>query len=427
MIDIKEIRENPAAFEKRLKSKDPTISIVPLLKLDEEVRALTTKVEELKALRNSQSKTIGEKKRAGEDVTKLMSEVSTLGDQISGCDAQLSSTLEKFQSAISSLPNPPDENAPISLDPSNNVLVSSWGEKPTFDFEAKHHLQLNEKLNLIDLETSAKLTGSGWPLYRGQGARLEWALLNFMIDTHTKNGYEFILPPLLARSEVLYGAGQLPKFADQLFQLNDNDYPLYLNPTSEVILNGMHSNEILDSQTLPRKYCAYTPCFRREAGAAGSGERGLIRMHQFNKVEMFCFTEPEQSDAIFNEMVHAAESILQALGLHYRVMQLVTGDMSFGGANCYDIEVWLPGQGRYYEVSSVSNCRDFQARRAKIRAKSGNEKPHLVHTLNGSGLATSRLFVALLENNQRADGTVALPTALHPYLGNMTELICNSR
>ncbi len=422
MIDLKDLREDPAALEKRLQSKDPTIKVAPLLKLDEEMRAIKTKVEELKAKRNSHSKSIGEKKRAGEDVSAIMNDVATLGQEISEHDKNLSTLMEQLHTALSSLPNIPDESTPISLDPADNVEVRKWGERPSFDFEAKHHLQLNEKLKLFDLETSAKVTGSGWPLYRGHGARLEWALLNFMLDTHVKNGYEFILPPLLARPDILYGSGQLPKFGDQLFKITDDDYDLYLNPTSEVILNGMHADEILDATTLPRKYCAYTPCFRREAGAAGAGERGLIRMHQFNKVEMFAFTEPEQSDTIFDEMVSHAESILQALGLHYRVMQLVTGDMSFGGAHCYDIEVWLPGQGRYYEVSSVTNCRDFQARRAKIRAKSGSDKPHLVHTLNGSGLATSRLFVALLENYQRSDGTVTLPPALGSYLGDLTDL-----
>lgn len=422
MLDLKEIRANPSHLEKRLKTKDNTVTLGPILKLDDEIRILKTRAEELKNKRNSASKEIGVKKRAGEDVSEIMASVASIGDEIDLCDNELKERADKLHELLSRLPNVPDEDTPISPDPKDNVTLRHFAEPPEFSFLPKHHLELNEKLKLFDLEKSAKVTGSGWPLYRGNGARLEWALLNFMLDFHVKNGYEMILPPLLARPEILYGSGQLPKFGDQLFKLNDEDYDLYLNPTSEVILNGLHADEILDAKTLPQKYCAYTPCFRREAGAAGSTERGLIRMHQFNKVEMFCFAHPENSDAIFDEMVDHAEKILQALGLHYRVVHLVTGDMSFGGAKCYDIEVWLPGQDRYYEVSSITNCRDFQARRSKIRAKSGTDKPYPIHTLNGSGLATSRLFVALLENYQQEDGSITLPAALHPYMGDLTNL-----
>lgn len=419
MIDIKLIRENATEIEKRLKTKEVAISLEPILTLDTQLRDIKTQVEELKSERNALSKQIGEKKRSGEDASMLMETVTQIGDQIASLDSKLIQLDVEFHSAISNLPNLPDTEAPISLNPEDNVLVRAHGTPPTFDFEPKHHVELNEKLGLFDFEKSAKITGSGWPLYRGNGARLEWALLNFMLDFHVKNGFEMILPPLLARPDIMYGSGQLPKFGHQLYKLEDD---LYLNPTSEVILNGIYADSILKPESLPQKFVAYTPCFRREAGAAGAGERGLIRMHQFNKVEMFCFAHPDNSDALFKEMVSHAETLLQTLDLHYRVMDLVTGDLSFGAARCHDIEVWLPGQNRYYEVSSVSNCRDFQSRRSKIRAKESDGKPYYIHTLNGSGLATSRLFVALLENNQRADGTIAIPPALQPYLGDLTEL-----
>ncbi|MCB1108903.1 MAG: serine--tRNA ligase [Chlamydiia bacterium] len=419
MIDIHLIRNQTKEVEKRLQTKDPTISLSPIVQMDNEARSLKTQVEELKSERNSVSKCIGEKKRLGEDTATLMASVATLGDSITALDQQLTTLSEKLQSALSQLPNLPDASVSISADPKDNVFVRAWGEKPTFSFAPKHHLELGEKHKLFDFEKAAKITGSGWPLYRGNGARLEWALLNFMLDFHIKNGYEMILPPLVARPDIMYGSGQLPKFADQLYKLEDD---FYLNPTSEVVLNGLNYDSIIDAKDLPQKYAAYTPCFRREAGAAGSGERGLIRMHQFNKVEMFCFCHPDESDNLFDEMIDNAENLLKALNLHYRVMNLVTGDLSFGAARCYDIEVWLPGQNRYYEVSSVSNCRDFQARRSKTRAKAGSDKPFLVHTLNGSGLATSRLLVAILENNQQSDGTIPLPTALHPYMGDLTLL-----
>jgi seryl-tRNA synthetase len=249
------------------------------------------------------------------------------------------------------------------------------------------------------------------------GARLEWALINYMLDIQRKNGFVQIMPPLLVRPEVMFGTGQLPKFENQVFKIKDEDYNLYMIPTSEAPLNGLHSDEILDEELLPLKYTAYTPCFRREAGAAGSQERGLIRMHQFNKVEMFCLTKPEDSPRVYEEMLASAEEVLQGLGIHYKNMLLTTGDMSFAAAKTIDIEVWLPGQNRYYEVSSVSNCTDFQARRSQIRYRFKNEKPQYIHTLNGSGLATSRLMVALLENNQREDGSVLVPKVLHKYLG----------
>ena len=416
MIDIKELRKDPAEIERRLKTKDPEASVARILEMDEEIRTLKTAAEELKAKRNASSKEIGALKQKGGDASSLLVEMGSIGDEISKLDQQITSLEAQLEETLACLPNLPMEEIPVSPSPKDNVCVKSWGEKPEFDFPFLNHVELNEKLKLFDFPRAAKISGSGWPLYTGLGARLEWALLNYMLDTHRKNGFTQIMPPLLARPETMFGSAHLPKFESQLFKIRDEDYHLYLIPTSEAALNGMHLDEIFDEEALPIKYTAYTPGFRREAGAAGSQERGLIRTHQFNKVEMFCFTTPEESARIFEEMVQSAEEVLQGLGLHYRNMLLTTGDMSFAAAKTIDIEVWLPGQNRYYEVSSVSNCTDYQARRSKIRCRKKNDKPRFVHTLNGSGLATSRLMVALLENNQQADGTVLVPKVLQRYL-----------
>ncbi|MFS8564154.1 MAG: serine--tRNA ligase [Rhabdochlamydiaceae bacterium] len=351
-----------------------------------------------------------------------MAEVAGLGDLVSTLHNQRSELENQLTHALASIPNLPSNEAKVSHDPKENVCVKTWGEKKEFDFPFKNHVELNECLNLFDFKRAAKVSGSGWPAYRGLGARLEWALLNYMLDTHLDSGFEMWMPPLLVRPEMMYGSGQLPKFDHQLFKIKDEDYNLYIIPTAEVALNGLHYDEIFASEDLPKKYVAYTPCFRREAGAAGSQERGLIRMHQFNKVEMFAFTTPEQSEEMFQLLTRSAEKILEGLNIHYRSMFLVTGDMSFAATKTIDIEVWLPGQNRYYEVSSVSHCGDFQARRSLIRSKHKDGKPEFVHTLNGSGLATSRLMVALLENNQRKDGSVELPVVLHKYLNGLKEL-----
>lgn len=422
MLDMRQLRTQKEAIEAKLKTKDPSINLSPILALDERIRVIKTTVEELKASRNHLSKEIGEKKRLKQDTTELMSEVSGLGDKISILDQELALLETDLTHQLASLPNLPRDEIQISNDPKDNVCIKTFGEKREFSFAFKNHVELNEALHLFDFKRAAKVSGSGWPAYRDVGARLEWALLNYMIDTHLENGFTMWMPPHLVRPEMMFGAGQLPKFEKQLFKIHDEDYQLYLIPTSEVALNALYYDEILKQEDLPHKYIAYTPCFRREAGAAGSQERGLIRMHQFNKVEMFCFATPDQSDQIFDEMMASAEQILQGLNIHYRNMLLVTGDMSFAAAKTVDIEVWLPGQNRYYEVSSVSHCTDFQARRSQIRFRHKEEKPELVHTLNGSGLATSRLMVALLENNQNEDGSVTLPVVLHKYLNGMKEI-----
>ena len=419
MLNIKLIRENPEEIEKRLRSKDANISIALLLSLDEEIRKLKTKVESLKSDLKSRSKEIGEKKRKGEDTTELMAEVAGRGDEIAAIDEAIREKEAAYTQELSSLPNLPLDDTPISLDPADNVCIKTVGERPSFSFPFKNHLELNEELDLFDFKRGAKISGTGWPVYKNLGARLEWALINYMIDTHLTNGFTMWMPPHLVRPEIMHGVGQLPKFEKQLFKVHDEDYNLYLIPTAEAALNGLHYDEILPEEDLPKKYTAFTPCFRREAGAAGSQERGLIRVHQFNKVEMFAFCKPEESEKLMDEMMASAEEVLQGLGLHYRNMLLVTGDMSFAAAKTIDIEVWLPGQDRYYEVSSISNCTDYQARRSKTRSRKAGDKPTLIHTLNGSGLATSRLMVALLENFQNEDGSVTIPPVLHKYMNGL--------
>lgn len=423
MLDIRLIRKEREAVERKIKTKVPEADLGNVSRLDTEIRELKTKVEQLKAERNELSQKIGEMKRKGEDVRELMEKVSAFAGEIHQLDHQINVREEQFNNELARLPNIPMDDIKVSQDPKDNVMIKEVGQKPSFEFPFKNHVELNENLQLFDFKRAAKIAGAGWPAYKGMGARLEWALINYMIQTHIKNGFEQWMPPLLVRREIMFASGQLPKFDNQQFKIMDDDFHLYLIPTAEVPLNGLHVDEILSEEELPKKYIAYTPCFRREAGAAGSQERGLIRMHQFNKVEMFAFTKPEDSDAMFDTMMASAEEILQGLGLHYRNMLLVTGDMSFASAKTVDIEVWLPGQNRYYEVSSVSNCTDYQSRRANSRFRRGKDgKPELMHTLNGSGLATSRLMVALLENNQHADGSVTIPPVLRSFLGGIERL-----
>ena len=424
MLDIKLIRKDVKAVETKLKTKDPEISLTHLIELDTKLRELKTEVDQLKSVRNDLSQKIGEAKRKGEDSTDFMNKVSEMGDIIRNIDQEIQKIEAEYTNEIAGLPNIPMDDIKISPDPKENVLLEAIGTKREFDFPFKNHVELNEKLDLFDFKRGAKISGSGWPVYKNLGAKLEWALIQYMIEVQTKNGFMQWIPPLLVRRDTVFGSGQLPKFENQQFKLKDEDYELFLIPTSEVPLCGLHSDEVLLEAELPLKYVAYTPCFRREAGAAGSQERGLIRMHQFNKVELFCFAKPEDSMNVFDMMVKSAEDVLKGLNMHYRNMLLVTGDTSFAAARTIDIEVWLPGQNRYYEVSSVSNCTDYQARRSNIRYKTKEGKLEFVYTLNGSGLATSRLMVALLENNQNADGTVDIPEVLHKYLGGIKTLSC---
>lgn len=420
MLDLKELREKGKEIEKQLQTKEPTLSLDGILALDERYRAKLTELEHLKSERNKLSATVGELKRKGENPNHILSQVEHQGGRIENLHLECQKLEEELLHKLASLPNIPSPEIKVSPDPKDNVCIKEVGKKPAFSFPAKNHVELNEKLQLFDFKRGAKMSGSGWVVYKNLGARLEWALVQYMLNQQIKNGFTPFLLPHLVRKETMFASGQLPKFEHQLFKLNDPDYPLYLIPTAEVALNGLHADEIFEPGELPLKYCAYTPCFRREAGAAGSNERGLIRTHQFNKVELFIFCQPQDSEKMFQEMLSSAESILQGLGLHYRNMLLVTGDMSFASTKTVDIEVYLPGQNRYYEVSSVSNCTDFQSRRSKTRYRpSPKEKTEFVYTLNGSGLATSRLMVALLENNQQPDGSVVIPPLLRPYLDNL--------
>lgn len=423
MLDIKAIRNNRETIEKLLKTKDPKASVSTVFSLDVQLREIKSEVEELKSQRNKLSKKIGERKREGKDTSDTMKEVESFGSQIHELDAKQKILEEKFHHELSKLPNIPMEDIKVSFNVEDNVCLRKHKEKKIFDFPLKNHLELNEKLHLFDFQRGAKISGHGWPVYKNMGARLEWALIHYMMDVNIKNGFIPWFPPLLVRPDIMYGAGQLPKFQDQIFRLQDEHFHLFLIPTAEVALNGLHCNEILSEENLPLKYVSYTPCFRREAGAAGSQERGLIRMHQFNKVEMYCFTKPEESMSVFESMLSNAEEILQELDLHYRVTLLVTGDMSFASSRTIDIEAWLPGQNRYYEVSSISNCTDYQARRSHIRFKrKKNKSTEFVHTLNGSALATSRLMVSLLENNQNPDGSIQIPKVLQKYMGGISQL-----
>ncbi len=421
MLDIKELRQDPSEIEKRLCSKEPGINIKEILNLDAQVRELKTQVEGLKAERNSASKEIAELKRAQKDASRSIEAMGKIGSEIKAFEEKLGSSEKDLLDKLSCLPNLPFKTTPIGKSSEENICVHTEGKKPNFSFEPKNHLQLSDQLGLFDFKRSAKITGSGWSLYTDLGARLEWALLQYMVDFQIEAGFEMRLVPHLVKSETMYGCGQLPKFADQLFRIQDDD--LYLIPTSEAALGGLYSDEILDISEMPKNLFSYTPCFRREAGAAGISERGLIRTHQFNKVEMFSFTLPEESDKTFDRMVLVAEGILKSLDLHYRVMHLVTGDMPFSAAKTFDIEVWLPGQHRYYECSSISHCSDFQARRSKTRfRRSPTDSPEFMHTLNGSGLATSRLMVALLETHQKENGSISIPKVLQPYLKGLNTI-----
>lgn len=425
MIDIRLIRKDRKAIENKLKTKDPSIDLSVLCELDHQIREIKTRVEQLKAHRNEISQKIGELKRAGKqkEAAAVTEEIASSAETIHALDAEERTLEERFINELARLPNIPFDDVKISQDPKENVVLKEYSRRREFDFPFKNHLELSEKCRLFDFKRGAKIAGAGWPVYCGMGARLEWALINYMISIHIKNGFEQWIPPLLVRRETMFNSGQLPKFDNQQFKIQDDDFDLYLIPTAEVPLNSLHVDEVFSEDQLPLKYVAYTPCFRREAGGAGSQERGLIRTHQFNKVEMFCFSTPEDSVSMFGKMMASAEEILQGLGLHHRNMLLVTGDMSFASAYTVDIEVWLPGQNRYYEVSSVSNCTDYQSRRSNIKFKRNDGKTDFVHTLNGSGLATSRLMVALLENNQNADGSINIPPVLQPALGGISKIV----
>lgn len=423
MLDIRLIRKTPEECEHRLRKKDSTISLLPILDLDKEVRQLKTESEALQSRKKTLSGEIYKGKAQGQDVTDKIQESEALSEQLVTLEHLLKEKNHTLQDLLVRLPNFPEETIPVSPDKTGNIVVKSVGSPTQFPFAPKHHLELNQKLHLFDFKLPAKTSGSGWPAYHNQGVLLEWALLTYLMQKQRAHGFNLWLPPLLVKREILFGSGQIPKFDGQYYQVEDGDQHLYLIPTAEVVLNGFHHQDIFSEEQLPLYYAAYTPCFRREAGAAGAQERGLVRVHQFNKVEMFAFTTPEQENAAFEKMLLIVEDILTELQLPYRLSLLSTGDMSFSASRTIDAEVWLPGQNAYYEVSSISKCTDFQARRSDTRYRDSHGKLHLVHTLNGSGLATPRLLVAILENNQQEDGSVLIPQALRPYLGGQETLL----
>jgi len=417
MLDLRKIRSNPEEFLARLRRRNPGISLDRLLALDEERRRLQQEIDEIRRRQNEGSERIAQLSRAQntEEREQVLAELKVLAEKRKGLEERLSKVEAELEAELLSLPNVPHESVPLGTK-EEKVVLRTWGEPPKFDFPPQHHVALAQRLGLLDFERAAKIAGSRFPMYVGEGARLEFALLHWMLELHVReHGYTPVLPPILANRRSFLVSGQLPKFAEELYFCRDDE--LYLNPTAESLLANLHNDEILEEEKLPLKYVAYTPCFRREAGSYGEEQRGLIRVHQFNKIELFWYTTPDASYQALEELVRHAERVLQLLGLHYRVTLLPASDLAFQSAKTIDIEVWLPGQGAYYEVSSCSNCEDFQARRGNVRYRpKGGGKPQFVHTLNGSGLATSRLFAAILEQNQRKDGSVVLPQVLAELL-----------
>ena len=417
MLDLKIIRENPEAVKTRLKRRGSEFNeLDELLKPEEDRRLALQETESLKNKKKKLSARVGQLKQSGEDATQLMEEVKVINIFIKELDDKIQALEQQVQEKLLGIPNTPEDSIPDGVDESANKMVRDWGTKPELSFKLKNHVEIGEQLGLIDLKRAAKIAGARFAVYKGQGAGLIRALINFMIDVQTReNGYEELYPPFLVNKESMQATGQLPKFEEELFATRDD--PLYLIPTAEVPVTNFHRDEILEEESLPICYAAYTPCFRREAGSYGKDTQGLIRQHQFDKVELVKFSRPEDSAAELEALVENAESILKKLNLHYRVMELCAGDLGFSAAKTYDLEVWLPSQNTYREISSCSSFTDYQARRARIRyKKSAGGKPEFVHTLNGSGLAAGRLFVALLENYQQEDGTVLVPEALWPYM-----------
>lgn len=416
MLDLKFVRDHIEPVRRMLHDRQVDLDLESFLGLDEERRQLLREVEELKRRRNLASDGIAQMKQARQDATSQIEEMREVSQRIKNLDQQLAAVQEKLDEILLLIPNMPHPSVAVGKDEHDNPVVKVWGQPPEFDFQPKPHWDVAESLGILDFERAARMTGARFALYWGIGAALERALISFMLDLHTRlHGYLEVLPPFIVNAASLTGTGQLPKFKQDLFKLENSDY--YLIPTAEVPVTNIHRNEVLEEDDLPRYYAAYTPCFRSEAGSYGKDTRGLIRQHQFNKVEMVKLVHPETSYDELESLLANAEAILQELGLHYRVVSLCTGDLGFSAAKTYDIEVWLPGQQTYREISSCSNFEDFQARRANIRyRRKGQTKTDFVHTLNGSGLAVGRTLVAILENCQQRDGSVIIPKALRPYV-----------
>lgn len=423
MLDIQLIRKNSELVQEKLAKKGCHVDFTQFIELDKQRRNLIQKTEELKALRNKVSATIPVMKKEGKDVSASLAEMKQVAEQIKGLDSELASVNEKQTTFLQALPNLPDDDL-LAGGKENNKVISTWGQKPEFNFAPLHHVDIAENLGLIDYNRGAKMAGSGFWVYTGEGAMLEWALLNYFVDQHLKDGYQMILPPHMLNYASGYTAGQFPKFVEDVYWLDhENEHNSFMLPTAETALVNLYRDEILDEKDLPKRYFAYTPCYRREAGSYRAEERGMIRGHQFNKIEMFQYTTRTGSDQAFDELVKKACALLEGLGLHYRLSKLAAGDCSASMARTYDIEIWIPSMNDYKEVSSVSNARDYQARRGNMRYRdSQTGKIEFVHTLNGSGLATSRVFPAILEQYQTADGKVRVPEALQPYMHGKTIL-----
>ncbi|KFN89113.1 serine--tRNA ligase [Tetragenococcus muriaticus] len=422
MLAIKTIRENFETVKEKLQTRGVAEeTLTEFLQLDKERRRLLVESEEKKKYRNNVSENIAQAKRNQEDTTEQIAEMREVGSEIKELDKEITTIDEKLNTIATTLPNLPHDSVPIGEDEEDNVEVRKWNEPRSFDFEPKNHWEIAENLDILDFERGAKVAGSRFVYYKGLGARLERTLYNFMLDQHIYDqGYTEMIPPYTVNKQAMFGSGQFPKFTEDVFQLENSD--LTLIPTAEVPLVNYYSHEILNEDQLPVYFTALSPAFRSEAGSAGRDTRGLIRLHQFNKVEMVKFSDEKHSYDELEKMTADAEDILQKLGLSYRVITLSTGDMGFSAAKTYDLEVWIPAQNMYREISSCSNCEDFQARRAMVRYRDTDEKLHYAHTLNGSGLAVGRTVAAILENYQNADGTVTIPEVLVPYMGGMTKI-----
>lgn len=419
MLDLKFVRSNPELVQEALKKRNSDISLENFLALDEKRRELITTVEQMKSKRNQESEEIARRKKEGIDAEEMILEMRELSKKIKDLDEEVKRVDSEMTSLLMVIPNIPHESVPVGTSEEDNVEIRRWGEPRDFGFEPKPHWEIAESLDIIDFERAAKLSGARFAVYKGMGARLERALINFMLDLHTReHGYREIFPPYLVTGETMTGTGQLPKFEEELFKCEKTGH--YLIPTAEVPVTNLHAKEILEEDDLPIYYTAYTACFRAEAGSYGKDTRGLIRQHQFNKVELVRFSTPEKSYDALEELTLNAERVLQLLQLPYRVVALCSGDLGFSAAKTYDIEVWLPSFNKYREISSCSNFEDFQARRADIRYRpKGEKKTAYVHTLNGSGVAVGRTVAAILENFQQEDGSVTIPPALRPYMGGM--------
>ncbi len=418
MIDPKMIRDNIEVVNAGLAKRQASFDAGKLVDLDEKRRRLIQETEKLKSEKNTLSNEIAKLRKSGADASEKIEYQRSLGRKIEETGQELKAAEEEWEQVLLVIPNMPDDSVPVGSSDEDNEVIKTWGEKPSFDFEPKAHWDLGENLDILDFKRAAKITGSRFTLYKSQGALLERALINFMLDLHVReHGYIEVLPPFMVNRTSMTGTGQLPKFEEELFHLEGIDY--FLIPTAEVPVTNIHADEILREEELPIKYVAYTPCFRKEAGAHGKDTRGLTRQHQFNKVELVKFAHPDNSFDELERLLLDAEDVLKKLNIHYRVSALCTGDLGFSSAKTYDIEVWLPGQNIYREISSCSCFTDFQARRAKIRFRRQGGKTEFVHTLNGSGLAIGRTVMAVMENYQNADGTITIPEALRPYMYGM--------